>query len=183
MPDSRIQKCGGPNGKGQSGKEPGCGVEFETSRIDTIYCKVCRHGIDLEYLDRRKRKDRRYQLEHRCKDCGKVFMKLDTKDDLYCGDHDGAQRCYYGTCAYCEQEVSNLLHPYIAVCRNCAKDPKNRDKLIKALSRKKRQRLADPEASQRDADQAIADQLVRQAEAQAALWRDIDDELANAPEI
>lgn len=117
MPDPHTIKC------------VDCGQPYETRRPNTRYCAVCRLYRDLVYLGSRTKV---------CLDCEERFAPLAVKD-LLCGKCDFIRSKNYadGECALCHGNTSPLLHSDVAVCLVCAREPKRRELLLRAVAKKR----------------------------------------------
>jgi hypothetical protein len=117
----------------------GCTAPYLTSRKNTKYCPTCRLITDLKFIANTVRK---------CWLCKAPFAPIAFKDPA-CGE------CAYhptrpgsGPCAYCQTEGRYAVAG-VLVCNTCIRNPKLREKLIKALTlkqRARREQFADPEA-------------------------------------
>ncbi len=104
-------------------------VAYKTTR----YCESCRLLRNLLFIG-----ERTYQ----CTECKDNFAPI-ARGDRYCGECSlGSNRM--GECALCGAASSELLRPSIAVCTRCARDPKQRVRLVKALRKGQANRKAVP---------------------------------------
>jgi hypothetical protein len=105
-----------------------CGREFETTRDNAKYCRLCRLLKNLIYIG-----DRRYE----CWACGGEFAPLG-RNDKFCGQCNtvGSVHDHGGECRLCGETSDQLLHADVLVCRGCSTNPDRRKVLIQAVYRK-----------------------------------------------
>lgn len=108
-----------------------CRAPYETNRANTKYCALCRLDKNLRYIGS--------QISE-CWACHKEFSPLERGEDS-CGD------CCYesekpgvAVCGFCEQEKLRVRAD-VAVCHQCARDPKQRGAFMKAVRNKVRGRV------------------------------------------
>ena len=102
-----------------------CGDERRGTPKNTRYCKRCRALRDLDHWRR---------LTRRCS-CGATFAPLN-RGDLYCAACDPGLRAYSGTCVLSPADAPHsgpFVNATLPVCAACARDPKQRKRLIRAL--------------------------------------------------
>lgn len=108
-----------------------CGHPATAKRKNQRYCGVCRLFRNLIYLGGRT---------VRCASCDTKFAPLHVNDKL-CADCDfDKEKLPKGRCAFCEQDERPLVKEDVSICIACAKDPSHRDKVTRALGKKRRQR-------------------------------------------
>jgi len=105
-----------------------CGSPRLTRYKNTKYCHLCRLSKNLEFIGDRTNK---------CAGCEKSFAPIDRNEQLCpecsIGKVAGDPR---GTCAFCEAVDAPLIREHIAVCVQCAHDPKLRTKFVGAIAKK-----------------------------------------------
>lgn len=108
-----------------------CGFEHEASNKTTKYCNVCRVFRDLAFVG---------TTTKNCFACGSKFAPIRRKDEL-CSNCDYNHRVYgTGICALCKNEAS-LIRSDIAVCTDCMRDPDQRRTFMKAMAKKRVERV------------------------------------------
>lgn len=102
-----------------------CGAPRLTRWKNTKYCFLCRLIRNLEFIGDKTTK---------CIVDDKVFAPIKRNDDL-CGDCDVIPMFegLRGVCAFCKEDDKPLVAPEVAVCIGCAKNPKYRKNVRKAL--------------------------------------------------
>lgn len=112
-----------------------CGLEFQSSRDNAKYCRVCRLFRNLVFIEART---------YDCWACGGEFAPLE-RNQKFCGDCNTVRSAHDapGTCSFCKEKTEQLLHKEVKVCRKCATDPENRQLLIRALHKKKASRASE----------------------------------------
>ncbi len=96
-------------------------VRANVQYVNTRYCESCRLLRNLLFVG---------ATIAECGECGNDFAPV-ARGDRWCGT------CSFtgtpGTCVLCKGEEAERLRPSIAVCKGCARDPKQRVRLVKAL--------------------------------------------------
>ena len=100
-----------------------CGAERKSAPSNTRYCVPCRFLRNVEYWAAHPRK---------CGDCKDKFAPVD-RADYYCGPCNLGYSGWRGHCKLCQTDDVYLVHKDIAVCKDCARDPKQRRTLIAGL--------------------------------------------------
>lgn len=104
-----------------------CAAQRHRVPANTRYCKRCRILRDIDYWRRKTRT---------CS-CGAVFAPLD-RNDGHCSKCDPGLRAHTGPCALSSRDAPHdgrYVHPALPVCASCARDPRQRQRLIAALER------------------------------------------------
>lgn len=103
-----------------------CGAPYETRRSNTKYCALCRLDKNLRYIG---------SVQASCWACHKDFAPLERGEDS-CGE------CCYESekpgmaeCGFCH-EMKLRVRQDVAVCHQCARDPKHRGEFMKAVRKK-----------------------------------------------
>ena len=114
-----------------------CGSERQTRWRNTKYCLVCRYLRNTKYIrDREIKKD--------CVECDSTFLPL-KRDDAFCPECAMVSQAHpRGTCGLCKSTDQPLLARGIKICHACAYSIEQRDLMIKALGKKKRERQEHP---------------------------------------
>lgn len=102
-----------------------CGNQRHRVPKNTRYCKRCRMLRDIDYWRRRVRT---------CS-CGNKFAPLD-RLDRHCSTCDPGLRAHAGPCVLATRDnphEGRYVHPALPVCASCARDPKQRQRMIAAL--------------------------------------------------
>ncbi len=89
---------------------------------NTRYCESCRLLRNLLFIG-----ERTYQ----CAECTNDFAPI-ARGDRWCG-HCALGSNRKGECVLCSSASSERLRPSISVCKACARDPKQRVRLVKGL--------------------------------------------------
>lgn len=116
-----------------------CGEIRTRCPKNTKLCVGCRNLRDTTYYGNTARD---------CADCAETFAPLYSRD-LRCGACDYGRTDLRGHCAFCKQDDVYLVWRGYAVCKDCARAPKNRAKLIISLRRRQKERLAVPAEKRR----------------------------------
>ncbi len=109
-----------------------CGTtRSNVAYANTRYCESCRLLRNLLFVG-----ERTYQ----CAECKADFAPI-ARGDRWCGGCAlGSNQA--GDCALCKGEEAERLRPSIAVCKGCARAPKQRVRLVKALRKGQTNRRA-----------------------------------------
>lgn len=105
-----------------------CGVERTRCPRNTRYCQLCRLLRELDYWQAHRTR--------RCS-CGEVYCPLH-RGDTQCGRCDPGLQRYSGVCALSAKDAPHegrYPEHYLPVCTTCARDPKQRARLIRALTK------------------------------------------------
>lgn len=119
-----------------------CKRSFSTRRPQQArYCRFCRIHRDLQHYGVR---------QETCMVCDGKFCPIRAGDRLcgVCRVIGEGRASVRGRCAACGTSDTDLLHKDIRACGTCARDPKQRGALLKAVERKFRGRL---DSNQRNA--------------------------------
>lgn len=109
-----------------------CGSEHEASNRTTKYCNVCRVFRDLAFVG---------TTTKNCFACSEAFAPIRRKDEL-CSKCDYNHRVYgTGTCGICKAENVSTIRMDIAVCVDCMRDPNQRRTFMKAMAKKRAERM------------------------------------------
>jgi hypothetical protein len=115
-----------------------CGdTNHEVSRKDARYCPSCKLLRTLVYVTGRWKRPRK------CRTCDTAFKPVGPRDLRHCGTCSaGYQSTSSGSCSFCHTGDAALLHPSIAVCLGCLKDPEVQPRVVAALQRGQLERRA-----------------------------------------
>lgn len=110
-----------------------CGDKRRAIHKNTTHCVRCGLLRDLLFT-----KDRRYDCDN---NCGRQYTPVATRDP-FCGVCSFG--CgLYGHCAACRADPEPELHrPNVPICVRCLRDPKQRNKIIRALRNGQQERRA-----------------------------------------
>lgn len=109
-----------------------CGAEYETTRKNTRYCRVCRVLRNIVYYGPKL---------STCWTCEEKFAPYEDKQ-VFCGAHaHKPDQPVRGGCGLCKKD-GPVIHPDILVCYECATSPAERPRLVRALTAKQAKRLA-----------------------------------------
>ena len=106
-----------------------CGAERHRVPSNTRYCKRCRMLRDIDYW----RRETRHCLGTECEHA--KFAPLD-RADRHCSACNPGLRAHVGPCALAYKDAPHegrYIHPALPVCADCARDPRQRQRLIRAL--------------------------------------------------
>lgn len=112
-----------------------CGDERRGTPKNTLYCKRCRALRDLDHWR---------LLTRRCAQCREPFAPLG-RTDMHCGTCNPGLQAYSGPCVLAPRDrphEGRYASPILPVCSKCARDPRQRRNLIRALERGQAKRKA-----------------------------------------
>lgn len=122
-----------------------CGAPYLTNRPNTKLCRVCQLRRDLEFVWGHK--------GIKCLLCDETFLPITRGEDPFCPDCTATRSRLNidGECRFCGRE-GVLLHEDARVCRHCAHSPEYRERFMRALLKKQRERRAESDANPPDID-------------------------------
>jgi hypothetical protein len=110
-----------------------CGTQRCNTPSNTKYCKPCRLLRDIAYW------------EHNTRNCGNCHIPFSPMGgrDYFCSEHAVADWHQHAIrlCALCNQEKPPIIAG-VDLCHGCARNPKKRSLLVRALKNGKAQRAA-----------------------------------------
>lgn len=96
------------------------------------YCNVCRIFRDLAFVN---------STTKPCFMCGDQFAPMSRKDML-CSKCDYTHLVHgTGDCGLCKATSTSTIRSDIAVCLDCARDPKKRQIFSRAIAKKRAERM------------------------------------------